>query len=201
MHCEHGRLLLVLLSTGGCVSSRARATGAFFPERTKRTDPSPPPLPSRPVSTPPTPYLPLSSTPYLPLSSRPGPLNPLSVEGFLDEGPEYVSGDLLEKWVTALPPDSPFAFVREMKLVNQMDFQNATIVYSSYTVGVPPFPDLFSFSTNYTSTHVGEPAASNFVVHGLSTCPLAQNCEESVERLASRAATGRPLPKVLSGVQ
>lgn len=161
--------------------------GAWPPARGER------PPPRRPSAR-------LWLTPTLRSSPRPlpaGPLYPLSVEGFLDEGPEYASGRLLEKWVTALPPDSPFPFVRELKLVNQADFTNATLAYNGYTVDLPPFSDLFGFSTNYTGTRVGEPAASIFVVHGMSSCPLALNCEDSVERLASRAATGRPWPKVL----
>ena len=126
-----------------------------------------------------------------------GTLDAPSVSSFADQGPVLVNNSVFEEWESVLPPDSPFPFVRELKLVNQADFTNATLAYNGYTVDLPPFSDLFGVSTNFTGTRVGEPAASNFVVHGLTACPLAPNCEDSVERLASRAATGRPWPKVL----
>jgi hypothetical protein len=118
-------------------------------------------------------------------------LNPLSVSDFLDVGPAYVDGELLEQWISVLPPNSPFPFIKELWLVNETSLQHSTLAFMGNTVAVPGFPNLLSFSTNFTDTVVGEPAAAIFAVRELATCPLAFDCDDAAERLASRAATGR----------
>jgi hypothetical protein len=138
-----------------------------------------------------------------PSAPPPGDLEPISVNGFLDEGPVYAQGSMLEQWATTLPPDIPFPFLRELWYVNQTRFGNATQVFTAFDITVAGLPSVFAYSSNYSGIIVAEPPASTFAVGGLEHCPMAFACDAAAAgaaatsdaalnaRLASRAATAQ----------
>jgi hypothetical protein len=104
------------------------------------------------------------------------PFEPLTLDGFTDEGPVLLNGTTLaEKWRQDTPSWVPFAAFANYLYVNQTNYSNASPFLLS-TV-------LSEFSVTINQTFTGWSTAtipSNaFDVEGLSHCPMSQGCQDS----------------------